>query len=220
MVSSSATSARAADGFTLIEALVASLVLLIGIFGALAVLESSTRLTRTAQREQQAVARAQQDIEEMRTLTYGSLALSANPGPAVVDASESPTSPDAFLSGSCSSGCTLTIANDYRQRSLGNATTAPETVVALNASSPYTARQSVTISGETWTIKRYVTARLDPACSVTVAVVTLNTLCSTSYSKRITVALQPPPGSTSHLTRPVYVSSVVTDPAAPPLAGL
>ncbi len=67
------------DGFTLIEVLVAALILMLGAFAAFAVLSTATRNEQRAQSSQVALNRAQQEIEQMHSLAYDELALTAAP---------------------------------------------------------------------------------------------------------------------------------------------
>jgi type II secretory pathway pseudopilin PulG len=67
------------SGFTVIEVLVAALLLAIGIFAALNLFDVSTRATLSAQRNQIAVDRAQREIEDLRRLDYDQVALTSAP---------------------------------------------------------------------------------------------------------------------------------------------
>lgn len=74
--SRSFASLRADAGFGLVEGLVASLVLVIGIGAAITVFVSSGHAGATAERHQAAVALAQEELERIRSLPYTEIGLS------------------------------------------------------------------------------------------------------------------------------------------------
>lgn len=87
--------ARAEEGMTLIEVMVAAMVLVVGILALLTTLTSSGALTSRSERESQAVDFAQQQVESLRSLPYASIALSTcSPGDATW--SRLMTSSDAY----------------------------------------------------------------------------------------------------------------------------
>jgi len=67
--------ARAQDGFTVIEVLVAAVVLMIGILAALSVLTSANGATKTSQRNEVASREAEHQLEVMRGQCYGALTM-------------------------------------------------------------------------------------------------------------------------------------------------
>jgi type II secretory pathway pseudopilin PulG len=68
------------DGVTIIEVLVAALVLVMGAFATFGVLRAATVNTQRAKASQVALDRAQQEMEKLRSLTNKELALTAAPG--------------------------------------------------------------------------------------------------------------------------------------------
>jgi prepilin-type N-terminal cleavage/methylation domain-containing protein len=66
-------------GFTLVEVLVAVMIIALGITSALTVFDVSTRATFNAERSQVAVDEAQRQMEDMRALDYDQVALSSTP---------------------------------------------------------------------------------------------------------------------------------------------
>lgn len=68
---------RAESGFGLVEAAVASLVLIIGIGAAIAVFVSSGHAGSTAERHQAAVAMAQEELERVRAMPYEEIGLAS-----------------------------------------------------------------------------------------------------------------------------------------------
>ena len=67
------------DGITIIEVLVAALVLVMGAFATFGVLRAATVNTQRAKASQVALDRAQKEIEKLRSLTNKELALTATP---------------------------------------------------------------------------------------------------------------------------------------------
>jgi len=66
-------------GFTIIEVVVATLILTIGALTTFGLLSTATKNTQRAKATQVGLDRAQQELEELRTLTYEQLALIATP---------------------------------------------------------------------------------------------------------------------------------------------
>lgn len=69
--------ARDESGFGLVEALVASLVLIVGIGAAITVFVSSGHAGATAERHQAAVALAQEELERIRSMSYEEIGLAS-----------------------------------------------------------------------------------------------------------------------------------------------
>jgi prepilin-type N-terminal cleavage/methylation domain-containing protein len=67
-------------GFTLIEVMVAALILVMGAFATFGVLSAATRNGARAEASQVALNLAQQEMERLRSLTYEELAMTATPG--------------------------------------------------------------------------------------------------------------------------------------------
>jgi len=85
---------RADSGFTLVETLVAAILLVTGLLAVLQVFDASTRTTFRAEESQVAVNTAQRELEEVRNLDYGAIALSSTPA-----ASGDPNDPRKRVSG-------------------------------------------------------------------------------------------------------------------------
>jgi type IV pilus modification protein PilV len=73
----------AEDGMTLVEVLVAAIVLVVGILSMATVLTNSASLTTTSEREAQALDFAQQQLEQLRALPYASVAQTSCTGDAM-----------------------------------------------------------------------------------------------------------------------------------------
>jgi type II secretory pathway pseudopilin PulG len=83
------------DGFTIVEVLVAALILVAGAFATFGVLRIAVVNTQQTKATQVAVDRAQQEIEALRSLSNSELALTATP-----PGSTDPLSPDFRVNGS------------------------------------------------------------------------------------------------------------------------
>lgn len=70
---------RSEAGFTIIETLVASLILVTGLAASLAALDAASHVSHVTQRHQTAVQVAQRELEELSNLDYEQLALTATP---------------------------------------------------------------------------------------------------------------------------------------------
>jgi prepilin-type N-terminal cleavage/methylation domain-containing protein len=67
------------DGFTLIEVLVAAVVLTTGILGLIGAFNSARNLTLSSERRTSIAHRAQQEIERLQTVPYAELAMTSTP---------------------------------------------------------------------------------------------------------------------------------------------
>lgn len=76
------SAARREEGMTLIEVMVAAVILVVGILSLLTVISTSGQLTTRSERESQAVDFAEQQVETLRSLPYASIALSTCAGDA------------------------------------------------------------------------------------------------------------------------------------------
>jgi prepilin-type N-terminal cleavage/methylation domain-containing protein len=68
-------------GFTLVEMLVAMLILMVGIVASLSVFSSSRNATLASQRHEVAVHQAQRELERLRALDYSELGMTSAPSP-------------------------------------------------------------------------------------------------------------------------------------------
>lgn len=69
-------------GFTIVEAMVAGLMLIVGGLGAMQLIDASTRTTYRAEESQVAINRIQRELEVVRRLPYEEIALNTNAPPA------------------------------------------------------------------------------------------------------------------------------------------
>jgi Tfp pilus assembly protein PilV len=89
-----ASGARAEAGFTVIEVVVAALLLAISALAILGLVDSASRSNYRAQQSQVVSDRLQQEMESIKQLPYAQVALTAAPAP-----SNDPTSPNSRVSG-------------------------------------------------------------------------------------------------------------------------
>jgi prepilin-type N-terminal cleavage/methylation domain-containing protein len=85
---------RREDGFTLIEVLVAALILVLAAMATFGVLAAATRNAQRAQATQVALDKAQEEIEKLHAIPYSELALSVTP-----EYSNKPLNPNHRISG-------------------------------------------------------------------------------------------------------------------------
>lgn len=208
MLSGRHQAVRDERGMTLIELLVSIFVLAVGILGAVTVLAQGDRLSGTSQQREAAIGFAEQQLENVRQTPFASLGMNASPS-----ASTDPNNPNHYVdqaNAPCSSAATgYDIETNYQS---GGAPTTCEPFVT--GGGVQAGSQPISgYSGLTGTWYAYVTSRPEPCLSLN-GVITVNCLSNT---KRITVAVWP--SSQNRGTRkPVWVSSVVSDPNTQPLA--
>jgi prepilin-type N-terminal cleavage/methylation domain-containing protein len=205
------------QGFTMIEVLVAVLILLIGIVATLGVFSTSKRTTLVAQRHEIAVHIAQREMEALRSLRYSELGLKVASGEAPAHSND-PNSPnyrvrasDGYFivnpSDSSSTCCEEMVTTSSRNTS-GNLD-APNGKVDPGGSQadpgePFTVGSgSSAITGR---IFRYVSWR-DESCAVLICDGTHNT-------KRLIVGVSLNPAGSPRLgpLKPVWESSIASDP--------
>ena len=199
------------QGFTIIELLVAVLIVLIGIIGTLGVFSASKRTTLVAQRHEIAVHVAQRQMEALRTLKYSELGLNvtSSAGPQY---SSNPNSPNNRIRSSDGyftvdpSGSSSTCCEEMVTRSSSDATggmVEPGGTQASPGEAFSVGSGSSAVSGK---IYRYVTWR-DENCAIGICNGTHNT-------KRLIVAVtlnpigSPPVGP----LKPVWEMSIASDP--------
>lgn len=185
------------DGFTIVELLVALIVLVVGILGAAAAFSSSEKLSLVNERHAAMAQIAQREIEQIEGLTYQQVGLQcgATNQPACPQHSADPTNPNYYVS---SDGTTLTW-----DRTGGSSE--PIDISATNGSVTPVQTWSQSSDGGLLggQIYDFVTWSTDSRCSPG---------CPASQDyKRVTVAVTM---TTGLQPTPVYVSSVISDPNA------
>ncbi len=206
--------ARSPSGFTVVEVLVATLILTIGIVSLLASFTSSQNLGTSAEAHQSAVALAEGELERVRGLKWTEIALTAEPTRSSLETNPtyyevSPTTAKCPGNGATEAPC-------YEWNWSNTAISEPLVVqaggaVAENPKSVTVASTTAKGSGTrlTFSVYTFVTWANDSSCAVSA--------CKGSEdTKRILVAV-----TGSDLNKPVTVVSLVNDrePRENPLKG-
>lgn len=196
---------RGEQGQSLVEVVVAAVILLIGIGATFQALDLGRRLGLDAQRSEQGVSIAQREIERLRAVPYDELGLKTLPV-----SSSDPASPDFFVR-TAGGVQTLLIRNNYRDP--GN-TSSPAGVsptgeeLVTSAAGQLTGPERFESGATAGVVHRYVTWR-DERCP--------QSRCDGTHdSKRITVAIRLDRPNGRGPAKPLWISSVVTDPKALP----
>jgi Tfp pilus assembly protein PilV len=230
-------------GFTLIELMVAALILIIGIFGLITSVDSSRKLSDVSEREAIAGQVADRELERATTLPYDSIALSttapSNSGATADDnvrwnvyLTSSSLLPQPSGGANCASASAATAAStspNNETTCIVACPTAATTGCSAVGMVPAITNVSVpTASGTRVALKvyRYVTWVNDTACGAGCP-----NLAKSAFRgdyKRVTIAVQPVQRSVSSSTglpgaaaidgprQPIIVSAVKPDPSLGP----
>jgi prepilin-type N-terminal cleavage/methylation domain-containing protein len=214
------------DGFTIVEVMVAALLVAIGVVAILGSLDAVSKTGVAAQRHQQAVAYGQREIERLRTLDYRTkLGLTSFPaasgdGIAAGDPTpNAPKNPNYYVSGTG-----LKIMARYADKTSGlqpGVSPNPEPLVGpgepdLTSPQVNPGPESFSVNGTSGKIYRYVTWRSEH-CPATTTSGIANPCPGTKDSKRITIAIVlDPVANGAGPSKPIWLSSVVSDPDATP----
>jgi Tfp pilus assembly protein PilE len=208
------------DGFTVIEMLVAAVILIVGVLTTLVALNSSRQLTLVAERNTSIQHRAQLELERVKTLPYSQIALTGG------SSQWSTTSTDYTYvnnpSGTCP-GTSSGPAPTYQPDQSGSSS-ATESLV-INGCNYTINGNSQTLSGGTiapvtsWSggglsgnVYDFITWASDPTCSQTASP---GSICPTSNNyKRVTIVVTL--DGASQPSKPAIVSDFVADPNAIP----
>ena len=188
-------SPRSDAGFTLIEILIAVTVMSIGVAATIRTFGAAGRTTLSAQAQQVAVQQAQAELERVATLPYGELALTETPL-----SSSDPNNPGYKVSGSSftvRSGLSEPLVLSAGEGLAPRVEPGPETFAVGTGGG--------TITGK---VHRYVSWR-DETCPLSLCEGGENT-------KRVTVAATVDAPFRSSSRPPVWVSTIVVDPATAP----
>jgi prepilin-type N-terminal cleavage/methylation domain-containing protein len=186
---------RREAGFTLIEVLIAVAVLSVGVAATIRVFGAAGRTTVGAQGHQVAVQQAQAELDRIAMLAYGELALTGTPA-----SSSDPTHPGYKVSGTSFAvrpGLTEPFVLSAGPGSVPRVEPGPQTFAVGTGGG--------TVTGKLY---RFVTWR-DESCPLSLCEGGENT-------KRLTVAATVDATYRSDTRRPVWVSTIVVDPATAP----
>lgn len=208
---------RGEQGFTLIEVLMAALLLVVGILTTLQALDSSRRLTLVAERQTSVAHRAQVELERVKSLPYSQIGLTGasaswgNGGPYTTVTNQSGACPGS------SNGAAPQYQPDHRAG--GSSTTEPLVIdgctYTINGTTAAYATGNV-VPVSSWSDGRFsgsvydfVTWTSDPTCSQT-STPGSNCPISNDY-KRITVVVTLT--GAAHPSNPAVVSTFIADPS-------
>jgi len=180
-------------GFMLIELMVALSVLVVGAMAIAASFGGSRRLIATYERQQSVAQRAQQEIERIQALPYAQIALTGTP-----PTSSDPANPDSNVA----AGPPATYSSD------GTAAARETLVVDAGAGQLSPGPRAWSDRRLSGSLYDFVTWHTDPGCGS-------GCPASANY-KRVTVAVTVTVAGGGGPTRPVVVSTYVTDPNAAP----
>ena len=199
------------DGFTLVEVLVAVMVLAVGVLAVLGALIPANALTSRSQVHEAATGFAEQQIEALRQQPFASLGMTAAPSPS--STSQDPNFYVHPATGS-PSNC-YEIQSNYQA---GGTETGCEPFVP-GGSVPSTAQQITGYQGLTGTYDVYVTWHLESPTNNGCVTFDGTQFCvSSSAEKRITVAVWPTSKPGTGTRTAIWLTSIVTDPNAPALS--
>lgn len=201
-----ARAATAQDGFTVVEVLVAVLVLTVGLIVLIGAFDPARRLSTQAERRQVASAIAEQEIQRVQALAWAKIALAAQP---TVNANATTKDPTYYESAGPCVGIGPTSTPCYQwdwnktsssEAMVIDAPNADSTANPQNWTTTVTAAGPATrLSGKTY---RFITWANDTECAAAA--------CGAAADyKRVTVAV-----TVTGMTSPVELSTLVTNSAA------
>jgi prepilin-type N-terminal cleavage/methylation domain-containing protein len=209
--------AKADDGgFTLIEMLMAVMLVTFGVAATIGVFTSSKKISLVAQRQEVGVHQAQREIERLRALPYEQIGLTAKPS--VANRLENnPNKVGYYVDANTTDASSFTVRELGAQPALTEHFALPDSDPPGGDSfavDPAPTTFNVGGSGISGVIYRYVTWRDEP-CGIDA---TAQQLCpGYTNTKRLIVAVKiDNTGNRAGLTKPIWVSSVVIDPESEP----
>jgi prepilin-type N-terminal cleavage/methylation domain-containing protein len=203
-------------GFTLIEMLMAVMLLTVGVAATIGVFTSSKKISLVAQRQEVGVHQAQREIERLRAMPYEQIGLTAKPS--IANRLETnPNKVGYYVDADTTDASSFTVRELGTQPALAEHLALPDSDPPGGDSfavDPTPTTFNVGGSGISGVIYRYVTWRDEP-CGVDSAA---RQLCpSYTNTKRLIVAVKiDNTGNRAGLTKPIWVSSVVIDPESEP----
>lgn len=148
-------------GLTIVEVMVAVLLLVLGLGAAVAAFPAASHQTLTGQRNEQAAALAERELEALRSRPYANVAITSAPTQSTngLNAGEgdtnNPRNPDFYVNGTTG---LYRIKQDYHNSASAAAVGSPAAGEAMIVSASGVAHTStVTVGGINMTVYRYVT---------------------------------------------------------------
>lgn len=199
-------STRQEDGFTLIEVLVASVILVLAAMAVFGVLAAATRNAQRAQATQVALDKAQEEIEKLHSIPYDELGLTTRPQP-----SSKPLNPNYRVSEDSFYVKREPLAEPAELVIDGHPLRGGGEVVGVVKPGPISFREG-NVSGKLY---RYVVWRNDPTCPESQTNLAEDFCPGNQDYKQIIVAAQlDTPGSEQFERNYVEVQSQVVSPTA------
>jgi len=195
-------------GFTIIEALLAIVVMSVGLLAAVSVLETAGRTAYSAERQEQYVAFGQREMERLRTLRFDDLALSVLPshessGSAPGD--NNPANPDFYVLDN-GGARTLQIKDNYANSGSAAIPGTDANGEPLISGGVVASGEAFSVAGTQGTVYRYISQRTETC-----------TNCTAGDSKRITLAIVPEGADNgAGPKKPIWLTTIVNDPDARP----
>jgi Tfp pilus assembly protein PilE len=212
---------RHEEGFTVVEVIIAAVILLVGVLTALTAMTAARKLSLVSERRTSMAHRAQLELERVKSLPYGQIALTsaASSGAGAWSTTASAYTYVSVPGGSCPAspaGTAPTYQPDHRAG--GSTATEPlvingctytisgsATPTTTGALAPVTAWSDGNLSGYVYD---FVTWTSDPTCSQSS---TPGSVCATSNDyKRVTIVVTLT--GVTEPSHPVILSSFVADP--------
>jgi prepilin-type N-terminal cleavage/methylation domain-containing protein len=203
-------------GFTLIEMLMAVVLLTFGVVATVGVFTSSKKISLVAQRQEVGVHQAQREIERLRSLPYDQIGLTVKPP--ITDRLESnPSKVGYYVDAGTTDASNFTVRSATAQPALTEHLALPDSDPPDGDSfavDPTPTTFNVGGSGISGKVYRYVTWRDEP-CGVDGSA---QQICpGYTNTKRLIVAVTiDNTGNRAGLTKPIWVSSVMIDSQSEP----
>jgi prepilin-type N-terminal cleavage/methylation domain-containing protein len=191
---------RSQDGLTLIEVLVAIVLLSIALLTVAGTFDSSRRLTTFAERRETAAEVGERELERLLSQGYGALTTTAP------STGASPSDPTYYVMSTCPSASLTPPCYQWDQSGASTTANTESLVITAGAQSPGPVPWTAgSLSGSLY---RFVTW-VDDACSA--CPYTKDQQTTTDY-RRVTVAVTI--DGTGGPTKPILVSTIATSPVA------
>jgi Tfp pilus assembly protein PilV len=208
---------RAEDGFTIVEVMIAALVLAIGILGLVGAFDSARKLTLLSERRTAMAHRAQLEIERLQTYSYSQLAMITAP-----THSSEKNNPDYYVNYNSPVKCATANCYAWNAESTGEEeaiVTAAKAVdcaekeeagCGLIATTPTGRKCSAKVGACEWSdglvegnVYDFVTWHTDKC----------KTCAGTENHKRLTVVVTAKVPASNHEPTPLRVSTLITEPS-------
>jgi prepilin-type N-terminal cleavage/methylation domain-containing protein len=187
----------AEEGFTLIEVLIATVIMVVGIMAVVTTFESSRNLTTVDAKQESATHRGERELESIIARPYDNIALTAAPS----HSGTSDSDPGFFVTSASPPKYQWDRSDASKLESFCSGSTAP---CDGSAGALTPGPQPWTAAGDSGSLYRFVTW-VDDQCG--------NCTATTDY-KRVTVALTV--NGPNAPKKPIYISTIVSDPQAGP----